>query len=137
MASGEWWVVEEGFAGDVINALAHPGLTRVTWTVTQSAKNPGKGSVGPFATQALAQAQANTMNGTSADTEPVAQQAASNAVGSVLGLPTLSNTRNLVVRASKVIIGLLLVAIGATKLFHIDSAVKDVAPIVAKGAALA
>jgi hypothetical protein len=63
-------------------------------------------------------------------------QAVTNAASDVLGLPTFSNLRGLMIRVSKVVVGMLLIAIGTVKLFHVSDAVKDVAPIVAKGAAL-
>jgi hypothetical protein len=52
----------------------------------------------------------------------------------ILGLPTLSHLRNLMVRSAKVIVGMLLIAMGAAKIFHVEQAVKDVAPIVGKAA---
>lgn len=52
----------------------------------------------------------------------------------ILGLPKLSNLRNFVIRAVKVIVGLALIVVGTVKLLHVESAVKDVAPIVGKAA---
>jgi hypothetical protein len=57
-----------------------------------------------------------------------------NAAGDILGLPTLSNLRGLMIRTAKVVVGMLLIAVGAVKLLQVESAVKDVAPVVAKAA---
>jgi hypothetical protein len=88
-----------------------------------------------FTTQAAAEAWAK-QNPVSRVAGGVSGQASAvaNAAGDVLGLPQLSNLRNLVIRGAKVIVGLLLIAIGAVKLLHIEDAAKEVAPIVAKGA---
>jgi hypothetical protein len=64
-----------------------------------------------------------------------AENAASSAASNILGLPTLSNLRGLVIRGAKVIVGLLLIAIGAVKLLDIQHSA--VPGIVAKGAAIA
>jgi hypothetical protein len=60
--TGSWWVVPEGLLGDIVNAIAHPGLTRVHWHVQQSPTKPNAQAEGPYSNQLEAQHAANQLN---------------------------------------------------------------------------
>lgn len=57
-----YWAVPEGMVGDIVNALANPGLTRVHYHVVSAATQPNAQSYGPYNTRLQAQAEANSLN---------------------------------------------------------------------------
>ena len=118
----EYWVIQEGFAGDVINALAHPGLTRVTWTVVEDSKSPGTGAKGPYVTQAQAQSEADTLNGTQDQT--VVQQTADSALDYSLHA---SGLKDWFFRGLMVAGGLFLMAYGVAKLTNAENKLTEIA----------
>lgn len=139
MASGQWWVIaytqETGttyayFQGSRAQAEAQANLAVKTAETSNL--------TGPYATKADAEAAVKAKK-VNTGAQPNLGQAVSgleNEASSILGLPQLSNLRNLVIRSAKVIVGMLLIAVGAVKLLHVEQAVKDVAPIAAKAAVL-
>jgi hypothetical protein len=141
MASGQWWVIAYSPAGGSTTYQYYQGTkAQAQAQANLAVKIGGSNLSGPYATEADAQAavKSGKVNQGRQSQAQQAVTAAGNAVNSavqnVLGLPTFSNTRNLVIRSAKVIVGMLLVAIGAVKLFHVEQAIKDVAPIVGKAA---
>jgi hypothetical protein len=135
MASGEsWWKITFGPLGEPIQYSYFFG-TKAN-AVAQANLAVNGNLAGPFATKADAEKAKGAAPET---TSPVVN--AKNAItgnggllDNVLGLPQLSNLRNLVIRSAKVIVGMVLIAIGTAKLLHVEQAVKDVAPVAAKAA---
>jgi hypothetical protein len=56
--------------------------------------------------------------------------AASNVASSVLGLPKLSNTRDLVIRTVKVVVGIALIVVGISSLMRSEGVSAPVPPVV-------
>jgi hypothetical protein len=130
-----WWIEQKVEGGGIGQELVNSVVESATRPPTQGT---GVGQIelvsGPYPTKAAADAVAGIgQPSTGAPPSSSLTGPPNSGLGSILGLPTLSNLRNLVLRGAKVIAGMLLIAIGAVKLMHVDSAI----PIIAKGAALA
>lgn len=131
MASGSWWVVPEGTAGqlvqDLVGAAENPltgGGTHIGAIVhvVESASKPAGAVAGPFPSQAAAQAQADAYNNEVNTTSPTSQLAQTGA-GSILGqlLPGWSSGtwRAYALRALKIVLGVVLIISGVSQLTNV------------------
>ncbi len=93
---------------------------------------------GPYATEAEAMAEGEKLhsesssNAAPSENESVSQQASNTAgtvASSVLGLPTFSGVRNLVIRAAMVVIGGALILIGLARLTDLTDKIPEVIPV--------
>lgn len=136
MATGSWWVIPEGFAGKLVNALG-PGITLNLFTVTQSATQPNGAVAGPFASQALAQAEATAMNksGKNQATLPNIASGAAQSAAKTAGQDIFGNTNvgHWILRIGEVLLGIVLIAVGVA---HVTKAV-PLATKIAKTAGMA
>jgi hypothetical protein len=106
----EWWVIPEGFAGQLVQGLSPGGPALHVYTVKQSATPPPGQVAGPYSTQAEAQAQATALNqGSTATPAHIAQASASSISSSILG-PLFQS--NIWLRVAEVLIGVVLIGIG-------------------------
>ena|ERR1700729_927939 len=116
-APAQWWAVQEGALGDIVNRLStFPGGSTgdvVTWHVVQSAKKPNATAHGPYATQAQAQAEADTLSG---QDQNVVAQGVESAVSSASPLGPLFQ-KSLWLRVGEFAVGLVLLGIGLNAMF--------------------
>lgn len=111
----EWWVIPEGFLGQLQNAFT-VGPALHVYTTKQSATKPPGAVAGPFATQAEAQAQIVQLNkGAIATPGNIAKQATSSALSSLNPLAPLYQA-NIWLRVAEFAIGALLIGVGLAKL---------------------
>lgn len=110
-----WWVIPEGFAGQLVQGFSTQGPALHIYTVKQATSKPPGAVAGPFSTQAEAQQQADTLNvGGTATPANLAGAAATAASGTVLG-PLFQ--ANIWIRVLEVVAGLVVLAIGLNALF--------------------
>jgi hypothetical protein len=119
MAAGTWWVIAYAPAGEAVTYQYFQGTrAQAQAEAGQAVEAGGSNLSGPYATQADAQA-AVAAGKAAKGNQSAAQQAGSaitSAAQNVLGLPQLSNLRDLVIRSVKVIVGALLIIIGVNSL---------------------
>jgi hypothetical protein len=110
----DWWVVPEGVIGDLINVGLGGNSAEVH--VVEAARRPA-GAMGPYATQALAQAAANSLN----------QNIATNVQAAIPEGPTVKapsiasileglKSRALWIRIAEGTLGVALILVGVSKL---------------------
>jgi hypothetical protein len=84
---------------------------------------------GPFATEAQAKTAQNPQP--APNLKQAAANTASNFVSNTLGLPTLSHTRDLVIRTVKVLVGMALIIVGISSLLKTEGiSVPKLPPVV-------
>lgn len=111
----EWWVIPEGFAGQLVQGFSPQGPALHIYTVKQATTKPAGAVAGPFSTQAEAQQQADTLNvGGTATPGNIASAAAASAAGSPLA-PLFQS--QIWLRVLEVVAGLVILAIGLNALF--------------------
>jgi hypothetical protein len=113
------------FAASLASGKPTPPLHSISWQIV----------AGPYATQA--EAKADIPNAQAAKPAPGEEQQAVSGIANSLGLPQLSNLRDLVVRTIKVLAGLALVIVGVSKLTGADKTVMKAATTAGKAAVLA
>lgn len=119
-----FWVVQEGLLGDITNKLSTTkavGLN-VTWHVVQQATKPNSSAKGPYATMALAQTQADSLNSGS---QNVVAQAAVQDTFHGLNLSTW------ILRIGEILLGIVLLGIGVSKLTGAENVVSKAAKVAA------
>jgi hypothetical protein len=106
-------------------------------SLTEDASDPGI-VAGPYATEAAAKAAEAKIGVQGTDTSILgaAENGALPSIANILGLPTLTNLRDLVTRSLKVIIGVALLITGVVQLTRLNQAVGPVASTAAKAAVL-
>lgn len=132
MSANPWWVIPEGFVGQVVNGLAG-GAALHLYTVKQSATKPPGAVAGPYPTQGAAQAQATTMNkGGVATPGNIAVQA-----GEDILHATGINVGNWLLRIGEVVLGIVLLAIGVAHVTRAVPAATKIAKTAGAGGLLA
>lgn len=134
MASGQWWVIAytqvsgsttyQYFQGTKAQAEAQANL---------AVKVGGSNLTGPYATEADAEAAVKAGKVNKGDQSQAQQtvSAAASGLQDVLGLPTLSNLRDLMIRVMKVVVGAALVIIGVAELTGVS---KEAIPVIGAAA---
>jgi hypothetical protein len=115
-----WWVQQEGFLGDAVNKISNPLTPQsvdVTWHVTEGATKPNATAHGPYATQALANAEAVSLNESQAPSV-VTQAAKSGAgpIGSTVAFLNDLTKRQTLQRLAEGALGVALIIVGVAKL---------------------
>lgn len=112
-----WWVIPEGFLGQLVNGLTSGPALNV-FTVKQSATRPRGAVAGPFRTQAEAQAVANQKNGGSQATPGnITSQATLTGLNSLGDLAQRLTQSTLWVRVGEAFAGGILLYVGLKAFF--------------------
>lgn len=128
MATGSWWVIPEGMAGDLVNALAQNSAVKVHYTTVQAASKPNGATAGPFPTQTAAQAEATKEDASAGLAGPLqGVGAVESAITSVPQFLQGLTSGNLWIRVAKVVIGGTLILVGVAKLTGASSAITKAA----------
>jgi len=110
----KWWVIPEGFIGQLISGFSLQGPALHLYTVVESVNRPAGAVDGPFTTKLQAQASANKFNAGGQATIP---NITTNAVQSGLGINAIGDFFNRLtesatwVRVGEVAIGTLLILV--------------------------
>jgi hypothetical protein len=126
-----YWAVQEGILGDAVNKISG-GLTNanaldVTWhVVTNNGLKPNSTAHGPYPTMAAAQAEVTTLNNTQAGS--VAVQSVTGQAGGVQGAITNGlDWQSLALRFAEVGLGIVLIAVGLSKITGTENMVSKLA----------
>jgi len=106
---GGWWVIPEGTIGVGVSLIG--GGSPSLFTVTQSVSKPRGATAGPYATQALAQAKADSLNGAAATANPLTSPA-SNPLAGISDLAHRLTESQTWLRVGEVVAGLILLYVG-------------------------
>jgi hypothetical protein len=127
-----FWVDQEGALGDVTNLFSTRGGQMITWHVVSGNNKPNATAHGPYATRTIAQAEATMLNNVSHGS--IAGQIGSAAIKDMVGN---LNVAAVALRASEILLGIVLIGVGLAKLTGAENVVSKVAknglPIAAMG----
>jgi hypothetical protein len=129
-----WWVIPEGFAGQLISGLSLRGPALHVYTVKQSSTKPPGAVAGPYTTQAQAQAKADALNqGSTATPGHIAVAAGED----ILTGQTGTNVGNWLLRIGEVLLGLVLIAVGMARITRAVPVATKIAKTAGAGALVA
>ena len=121
-----WWVIPEGFAGQLISGFSLQGPALHLYTVKQSNVKPPGAVAGPFSSQQEAQTQADSLNKTGVATPGnIGKQAVSSALTSANPFAGFYQ-QNLWLRVGEFVLGVLLIGVGLAKLTGTENFVSSV-----------
>ncbi len=121
----EWWVIPEGFLGQLQNAFT-VGPALHVYTTKQSNTKPPGAVAGPFSTQQEAQTQATALSkGGVATPGNIAKQATSSALTSLNPFAGVFQ-QNIWLRVGEFVLGVLLIGVGLAKLTGTDNFISTV-----------
>lgn len=135
MSNPSWWIAREGTLGQIVSSFTLSQITNlsVQWHTVQSATKPNATSQGPFATQALAQAKADSLNSASSGIAPAASAAASAVQKNLFHGLDLNQA---LLQLGEIILGIALIAVGVAKLTGADNVIAGAVKTGAKAAVL-
>jgi hypothetical protein len=124
--SNPWWIAREGTLGQIVSSLTPSQITNlsVQWHTVQSATKPNPTSQGPFATQAIAQAKADSLNSSQSGIAPAAAAATQDAFHGL-------NLSTWILRIGEIVLGVVLIGIGVAKLTGADNVVSKAVKVAA------
>lgn len=131
-----WWVIPEGFAGQLIGGFSTTGPMLHLYTVKQSNTPPPGEVAGPFTNQLQAQAAANKLNATGVATpgNVAGQLTGVNAIGDFFQRLTQTSTW---IRVAEFVAGGLLIYMGGSAILRGTAAGNAAKGAASKGKKLA
>jgi hypothetical protein len=121
-----WWIAREGTLGQIVSSFTPSQITNlsVQWHVVQGATKPNATAQGPFATQALAQAKADSLNTANSGIAPAAAAVAQDAYHGL-------NLGTWILRIGEILLGIVLIGVGVAKLTGAENLVSKAAKVAA------
>lgn len=122
----EWWVVPEGFVGQLVSGFSLQGPALHLYTIKQSSSKPPGAVAGPFSSQSEAETQAVSLNkGGVATPGNIAKQAVSSALTSANPFAGFYQ-QNLWLRVGEFVLGVILIGVGLAKLTGTENFVSSI-----------